>query len=314
MSLPNRHLLIIGSAKSGTSSLYRWLADHPDVCGSNVKETYFFAPNFHKDAAHGPDEPIDVFAQYFDHATSDDQLRIEATPFTMYDATSAERISDGFEDVRVLALVRDPVTRFVSDYRFLKQRESLPTPDASAREFFESMASLEDPKTNTLGIGRYETFLQPFAERLGRNRVEVMFFEELRDDQVGEMEALASRHGLEAGFYADYGFEVMNRTIAVSNPRINALRMRLEKPVRAARNAVRSNEKLHAAFERAVDAGRHRMEEWSSSPDAEPEPIPEDVLTSLAEWYAPHNRALAEFCGRPLPTSWKLAGEAAEVT
>ena len=38
--LPN--LVIAGAPKSGTSSVFRWLADHPQVLGSSVKETYYF--------------------------------------------------------------------------------------------------------------------------------------------------------------------------------------------------------------------------------------------------------------------------------
>ena len=41
MPLPN--FVIIGAARSGTTSLYRYLAQHPDVFTSPVKETNFFA-------------------------------------------------------------------------------------------------------------------------------------------------------------------------------------------------------------------------------------------------------------------------------
>jgi len=37
------NLVIAGAPKSGTSSLFFWLAAHPEVCGSQKKETYFLA-------------------------------------------------------------------------------------------------------------------------------------------------------------------------------------------------------------------------------------------------------------------------------
>src|SRR5688572_5812110 len=40
MMLPN--VIIAGAPKCGTSSLFRWLTDHPQVGGSTMKETYFF--------------------------------------------------------------------------------------------------------------------------------------------------------------------------------------------------------------------------------------------------------------------------------
>ncbi|MBV7338510.1 sulfotransferase [Chloroflexi bacterium TSY] len=39
----HQYLLIVGTPKSATTSLFRYLADHPDVCCANRKETYFFA-------------------------------------------------------------------------------------------------------------------------------------------------------------------------------------------------------------------------------------------------------------------------------
>ena len=51
--LPN--LIIPGAPKAGTSSLQRWLADHPDAFGSVEKETYYFVDpgtHMHRPGAH----------------------------------------------------------------------------------------------------------------------------------------------------------------------------------------------------------------------------------------------------------------------
>ena len=45
MNLPN--FLIIGTAKGGTTSLYHYLAQHPDIYMSPTKEPRFFAPEFY---------------------------------------------------------------------------------------------------------------------------------------------------------------------------------------------------------------------------------------------------------------------------
>ena len=39
---PPIDMAVIGVPKSGTTSLYTWLASHPDVQGSEPKETYYF--------------------------------------------------------------------------------------------------------------------------------------------------------------------------------------------------------------------------------------------------------------------------------
>ena len=174
MSAP-KYLLVIGSAKSGTSSLFRYLADHPDVAGSSLKETYFFAPDFAANPKHTINDPISAFESYFDHATGD-QLRVEATPFTMYGDRAAERIGANLEDVRVLCLAREPVSRFISDYRFLKQRDSLGEEVPSPDEFAERQLAEPNARKNTLSIGRYADVLPSFVDALGADRVDVAFF------------------------------------------------------------------------------------------------------------------------------------------
>lgn len=296
-------LIIAGSAKSGTSSLFRYLADHPAACGSSPKETYFFAPEFD---SHGINEgdSIDRFRTHFKHATSDAQLRVEATPFTMYAEGAAQRIAAELPNAHVSFLVRDPVTRFVSDYRFLKQRNQLGEPAPSAREFADKQ--LADPTSiqTTLGLGRYMDVIPSFVEALGADRTSVIFFEELRDAPVAAMQSICEQHGLDPAFYADYSFQVINNTIAVGNPLVNTARMRLEPVVRGIRDRVLSHEQLHRRFEKAVDAGRHAMERLSESKADEEPPTPDDVVADLLDHYRPSNEALAAHVGRDLPAVW----------
>lgn len=297
-------LLIAGSAKSGTSSLFRYLADHPDVCGSTPKETYFYAPEFDTHDLTADGDTFEDFLTHFEHAKSDQQLRVEATPFTMYAKGSAERIAADLPHARVLMLVRDPITRFVSDYRFQKQRDQLGDPAPTAEEFLA--AQLEQPTAiqTTLGLGRYMDVIPSFDEALGPDRVDIVFFEELRDQPVETMEAIAASYGLGAGHYADYSFQVINKTIAVGNPIVNAARMRLEPVVRGIRRQVLEHEALHARFERTVDKGRVAMERLSERNAEQEPPTPDHVIEALVEHYAESNRRLAERVGRPLPSSW----------
>jgi len=303
MSAP-KYLLVIGSAKSGTSSLFRYLADHPDVCGSSLKETYFFAPDFDAKKRHSTTDSIEQFTQYFDHASSNAQLRVEATPFTMYGQGAAERIAAGLDDVRVLCLAREPVARFVSDYRFLKQRDSLGEVVPSPAEFAERQLADPNSTSNTLSIGRYADVLPSFVDALGADRVDVAFFEELTADPAAEMERLAAFYGLAPGFFTEYEFKVINKTIVVGNPVINTLRMKAESPVRTVRNKVLGHERAHQMFERVIDAGRSSLERLSESETKTEEPFPQEALDALREHYAEPNARLVEIAGRALPAAW----------
>ncbi len=56
MTLPN--FLIIGAAKSGTTSLYVYLMQHPEIYMSPVKETHFFSFDSESKMTKGPGDPI----------------------------------------------------------------------------------------------------------------------------------------------------------------------------------------------------------------------------------------------------------------
>ena len=298
-----RRLLIIGAAKSGTSSLYRHLADHPDICGSIEKETYFFAPGFDPRRRHTIDEPVGAFDAYFDHATSADQLRVEATPFTMYDPHAATRIAALDGDTNVLAILRDPVERFYSDHRFLKQRGRLPEELHDVEAFVRR--ELDDPgnPSSTLAIGRYVEPLARFRTELGPDRTTALFFEDFRTDPATVLKALAVQHDVDPSFYDSYDFDVVNRTIAVARPRVNALRMRLERPARAVRRAASSRPALQASAERLLKAGRTRLDHWSGGePDRTQRS--DHATELLCDHYAPHDAALAELFGLSLPDEW----------
>ena len=90
--LPN--VVIAGAPKCGTTSLFAWLADHPDVCGSNVKEARYFLD---------PDDPLfDEISNFRDHGLAGyeayftdceerkAQVVLEATPVYLYQQTAPE--------------------------------------------------------------------------------------------------------------------------------------------------------------------------------------------------------------------------------
>ena len=45
-SINNQYFIIGGTIKAATSSLYNYLNAHPQVCGSKIKETYFFSQGY----------------------------------------------------------------------------------------------------------------------------------------------------------------------------------------------------------------------------------------------------------------------------
>jgi Sulfotransferase domain len=124
-ALPN--LVIIGAMKSGTTSLHAYLDQHPAVAMSNPKEIHYFTDrNAHR--------PVDWYMAHFD---ADAAVRGEASPgYTKFPHRPGvpERMHRLIPDARLIYIVRDPVTRTVSQWlhEYLRHRDDRPLDEALA--------------------------------------------------------------------------------------------------------------------------------------------------------------------------------------
>ncbi|MDY7015905.1 MAG: sulfotransferase, partial [Cyanobacteriota bacterium] len=123
MVLPN--FLIIGAAKGGTTSLYTWLAQHPQIYMTPVKEPNFFAlqgENFNYPSGTVSqrylDECVTNFEAYLEQfkAVNCEIAIGEASPFYLYHPQAASRIQQTIPDVKLIAILRDPVERAYSNF------------------------------------------------------------------------------------------------------------------------------------------------------------------------------------------------------
>jgi Sulfotransferase domain len=175
--LPN--FLIVGAMRSGTTSLARYLGDHPDIFMATVKEIEFFDLNF--------DKGLDWYAAHFTHANGK-QAWGEATQTYMYEPTARERMARTLPRALLIAILRDPVDRAYSHYwhNRARKRESLEFGDALAAEPMR----LRSADLNTrlrfsyADRSRYLGQLRALATLYPRERIMVLLFERLRADPL----------------------------------------------------------------------------------------------------------------------------------
>ena len=120
--------LVIGAPKAGTSALHAALARHPEVYASAVKEPkYYLCGDAPPPAycgpgdAHSQQEWVWRRADYlslFDPAPAE-TVRLESTPFYLYLPDARRRIAEDLPDVRLVAIIRDPVDRAYSNWMHL---------------------------------------------------------------------------------------------------------------------------------------------------------------------------------------------------
>lgn len=132
------HFLIIGAAKSGTTSIYEGLKQHPKIQMSSVKEPNFFALEG-SDLAFKPgsttsgylEECVTDWDQYLQlfHPSNGHKILGEASPIYLYDTNAAKRIHQYIPTAKLIVILRNPIERAYSN--FLQHvREGIETTDS----------------------------------------------------------------------------------------------------------------------------------------------------------------------------------------
>ena len=114
--LPN--FLIIGSARSGTTSLYEYLTKHPSIIPGVGKEVYFFDKQFSK----GINWYKSFFPTKLNMSRAQNKLQSkcltgEATPRYLHYPHAPKRIFSMLPNVKLIILLRNPIDRAYSHYQ-----------------------------------------------------------------------------------------------------------------------------------------------------------------------------------------------------
>jgi hypothetical protein len=122
--------LLIGAQRSGTTSLFNYLAQHPDVRQPSGKEIHYFDLHY----ARGIRWYRGRFP--FRHRLRGGALTIDASPYYLLHPRAPERAAQLLPGVKLVAILRNPIDRAFSHYQHEVRdgRETLSFPDAIARE------------------------------------------------------------------------------------------------------------------------------------------------------------------------------------
>jgi len=201
-SLPQ--FLIIGAQKSGTSSLYSYLVQHPEVLASTRKEIGFFSEKYEK----GSSWYRARFPSLKD--ISNGFVTGEATPEYIFHPHAAKRIHDLLPDIRLILLLRNPVDRAISQYYHTKKNghEELSLEDALNAEDQRIKAATDEmirnEKEYSLDWQRYSyksrgiycTQLQRYYDYFDREQILIIHSQELYQSADLVMKKVESHLGL----------------------------------------------------------------------------------------------------------------------
>ena len=313
--LPN--LFVVGAAKSGTTSLQRYLAQHPDVFMCPVQEPNYFAfagglPDFAGPDLPGADARLrrrllqERYAFSIVDASAYQRLFRRArrrpvcgdcSPAYLAAPAAATRIRGLVPEARIVAILRNPVDRAYA--KFLQMRRDRAEPLTS---FAEALAA--EPGRERQGWaptwlyarrGFYHRQLEPFFRHFGADRVRVILYDDLERDPASCMRTLFEFLGLDPKVELDLSRR-HNSSTELDLPRQEWLYERLAHPLLQSPALLSTLPAGLAAWARPL-ARRALLRQQPLPP---PEPLTMELHLMLAARYVEDIGRLGKLIGRSL--------------
>jgi hypothetical protein len=243
--LPN--FFVVGVVKGGTTSLYHYLAQHPDVYLPPIKETNHFAAKDisekHFLKGYGQDVNIDLdkyinggmketvhiahvnedrhYEALFSKAGNEKAIG-EISNSYMICPSSAKAIHDFNQEAKILVILRNPVRRAWSQF-LMNLREA----KSDANNFIQELENDhgQSPKGwgvnhQYLELGNYSEQLKRYFDLFGRERVLPIFFEDYKKNPEEILTSVCQFLEIDGSFEFDFS-EKSNASALPRNPGLN---------------------------------------------------------------------------------------------
>ena len=188
--LPN--FLIVGAAKSGTTSLYYYLKEHPEICISkNIKETFFFTGKDFKDVnkescnyGRYAVTSLERYKLLFNHCANKKVRGEVCVAYLFFYKESIQNIKKILSDkVKIIIVLRNPIDRAFSNYLHHVR-------DGCEKETFEKALSLEKERKRKkwwwgyylIEAGMYYDQVKAYLENF--SEVKIYLYDDLKKDPL----------------------------------------------------------------------------------------------------------------------------------
>lgn len=233
-------LIIGGAPKCGTSSLYNWLNDHPEMLGSQPKETFFLMDqdnplmnekvNFHKDGLKG-------YEKFYAPRNQRFTVPFEATTHYIYQETALKVLSEQDPKPTLIFLLRKPSQRILSSFEFTKNSLAGFKKDITFAEYTSILLSGDTGELDEyisrkkslyvlkrdLYYSTYILFLEKWKKAMGAENIQVLLFEDMVVSPRDTLCNIAHRLSIDDSFYKQYQFVKKNETYGVKNKRVHKI-------------------------------------------------------------------------------------------
>lgn len=192
--------LVIGAQKSGTTSLFKYMEDHPEIYMPPQKEINFFA------SANRFPLGVGWYVENFFAGADEERLWGEVCPAYLGYGAAPANIRVSCPDAKLVAILRNPIDRTYSHYRMAVRR------GAESRTFRQAVEELDcspartpqtkerDDAAYLLEFSYYGKALERYLEHFDKSQILVLFQEDLSAHPEAVLEELFSFLRVDAGY------------------------------------------------------------------------------------------------------------------
>lgn len=284
---------IIGGVKCGTTSLYRYIGQHPGVYMPRVKEPGFFVYEGWKGPlpTAGAVATLEAYAALFEEAPPD-RVVGEASPIYLYHGErTAPRIRALAPNARMIVSLRNPIQRAYAQYRMAVAEgyEDAPDFDAALDAEPGRVAAGARMIFHYANQSLYYDRTRRFIDTFGREHVHIHLFADFQASPLRVVEELFTFLGVDSRFVPSIR-GAFNSSRGVRSRRL--------------RKFLRRPGALERAFGRVVPVRmRRRVKTRLMKLNIEPHHVPESARVRLAELFREDVLKLSELLDRDL-TRW----------
>lgn len=292
--------LIIGAARSGTTSLYFYLQQHPEIFMSPRKEPRFFAFEGRREQK-GPlgSRPLPPYSTTWEEylklfqKAKDEKIIGEASTIYLYHPEAPKRIKRYLgKNVKMVAILRNPIERALSHYMYNRRRGAEPCAT------FEEALKVEEERIaqgwaeffHYKAMGLYSQQLRRYLDVFSWDNLRVFLYEDLKQDPLSVVKQIFEFLEVDSSFAPDTSTRY-NPSGQSRIPLVSYLIRRTPKPAKRIAKAL------------IPEGMRRKIAEWEMwqnvKPIAKPKVDPE-THRALLDYYRQDILQLQELLNRDL--------------
>ncbi len=250
MTMPN--FLIIGAPKAGTSSIYAYLQQHPDVYMSPVKEPHFFMVENEKVNLQGPGDQerfksavyqIEKYQNLFSGVT--DEIAIgEASTTYLGSQKACKNIRKYIPHAKLIAVLRNPVDAAYASFLHLVRDGNEPIAD-----FSKALAAEPERIQNSWGLiwryqqrGLYSQQVKNYFSQFDREQIKIYMYDDFKETPELIIKDIFTFIGVDPNFKIDMSLKhnvsgmpknlTLNRLLAKDNSLKSSVKLFLPSKIR----------------------------------------------------------------------------------